>query len=165
MRDTDLPSPGELALGHELRRVAANAISGIQITSVRTPGGKLLKANKLKNFFDACSAALAGMLETAVPTVVAYTAPTATPNDIVVVYNRIMSGAPLVGAFAVGGAPARTVSAVSVSGNTVRITTNGAVTPGTHTIAYTQGTPVGEKVKDEYGLVAANYAAQATVAA
>lgn len=53
MRDFDLPSPGIGATGHHLRRVAAKAISYIQIN--KRAGGTHPSASQLRAFFSACA--------------------------------------------------------------------------------------------------------------
>lgn len=56
MRDFDLPSPGIGGTGHHLRRVAAKAISYIQVNK-RADGTHPL-ASSLRAFFSACADAL-----------------------------------------------------------------------------------------------------------
>lgn len=58
MRDTSLPSPDVGATGHHLRRVAAIAISEIQVGASQRASGYHPKAAKLKAFFVACAAAV-----------------------------------------------------------------------------------------------------------
>jgi hypothetical protein len=56
LRDIDLPSPGIGGTGHHLRRVAAKAISYIQVNK-RVDGTHPL-ATDLRKFFQACADAL-----------------------------------------------------------------------------------------------------------
>lgn len=56
MRDFDLPSPAIGATGHHLRRVAAKAISYIQVN--QRPDGTHPLASGLRSFFAACADAL-----------------------------------------------------------------------------------------------------------
>ena len=56
MRTEDLKTPGVLTNGMEVRAQVARAISQIQITAARTPGGKVQSANTLEAFLlDAAS--------------------------------------------------------------------------------------------------------------
>lgn len=58
MRETDLPSPGIGGKGHHLRRIAANAISQLQVVAPNYPGGLHPSASSLRSFFSACANAL-----------------------------------------------------------------------------------------------------------
>lgn len=58
MKINDLPSPGLLSNGIKLRVEAAKAISSMQVTAMRTPGGTLASATTLRAFFVACANAL-----------------------------------------------------------------------------------------------------------
>ncbi len=58
MRESDLPSPGIGGKGHHLRRIAANAISQIEIAAVGYPDGKHPSAQTLSDFFLAAKAAV-----------------------------------------------------------------------------------------------------------
>lgn len=58
MREATLPSPDIGAVGFHLRRVAAKAISAIQIVGPKYPDGKHPKAGALRAFFLACAASL-----------------------------------------------------------------------------------------------------------
>jgi hypothetical protein len=68
MRIDDLPSPGQLSNGIKLRIEAAKAISSIELTAARTPGGKVSGAAIAVAFFTACADALAGFVDTTTPT-------------------------------------------------------------------------------------------------
>lgn len=58
MREADLPSPGLVRSSMQLRRLAANAISGVQIVAPRYPGGVNPSALQLAEFFNAASEAV-----------------------------------------------------------------------------------------------------------
>lgn len=73
MRDFDLPSPNIGAKGHHLRRIAAAAISYIQVTASNHAGGLHPSASALRAFFSACADNLA-----------VYDASTATENNVAV---------------------------------------------------------------------------------
>lgn len=57
MRTEDLPSPGALNEAGELRRVAAQAISYVEIVKARSPDSTSMA--ELADFFTACAAACA----------------------------------------------------------------------------------------------------------
>lgn len=65
MREDQLPSPGIGGKSHHLRRMAAQAISFIEVVAPAYPSGKHPQADELKKFFDACSTAVAGFVEAA----------------------------------------------------------------------------------------------------
>jgi len=54
MREASLPSPGIGAIGFHLRRVAAKAISYIQVNA-QAYGGTHPQATTLRAFFSACA--------------------------------------------------------------------------------------------------------------
>jgi hypothetical protein len=58
MRETALPSPNIGGRGHHLRRVAAQAISQIEVIAPNYPGGLHPQATDLRNFFIACANSL-----------------------------------------------------------------------------------------------------------
>lgn len=58
MREASLPSPAVGSVGFHLRRIAAKAISGIEIVAPRYPTGKHPQAGALRAFFIACAEAL-----------------------------------------------------------------------------------------------------------
>jgi hypothetical protein len=64
MIETSLPSPNIGGKGHHLRRIAAQAISYIEMNAPNYTGavgvaGRHPSADELKAFFDACSTAVA----------------------------------------------------------------------------------------------------------
>jgi len=85
MRESDLPSPSIGGKGHHLRRISANAISQIEIGATAYTNGRHPQAQKLKDYFDACSAAVAGFVPVA--PVVAFT-PTAKSYSIAAGANQ-----------------------------------------------------------------------------
>lgn len=58
MRDFDLPSPNIGAKGHHLRRIAAAAISYVEVTASKHAGGKHPSASALRAFFSDCANSL-----------------------------------------------------------------------------------------------------------
>lgn len=65
MRESDLPSPSIGGKGHHLRRISANAIGQIEIAATGYSNGRHPQAQKLKDYFDACSAALTNLVPVA----------------------------------------------------------------------------------------------------
>lgn len=61
MREDDLPSPGIVGGGAQLRRQAAIVISYVDVN--KGADGFQSEATKLKAFFDACSAACDDFIE------------------------------------------------------------------------------------------------------
>lgn len=53
----NLPSPGVINAGLQLRTIAAKAISFVETVAAITPGGKVTEAAKLQAFFTACATA------------------------------------------------------------------------------------------------------------
>lgn len=134
MRETTLPSPGPLAMmGHQLRRQAALAISGVETRSRHTVTGKSKAANQLKAFFDACSTALASYIDTTLPTVVSRIRTAA--NTVTITCSEQLNASDSVPLTAFVFSPARTVTAIHVTGTTIVITATGAVAGDT--VAYT----------------------------
>lgn len=59
MKEAALPSPGVGSKSWHLRRIAANAISALEVSAPKYADGKNPAAASLVAFFDACSAAAA----------------------------------------------------------------------------------------------------------
>lgn len=59
MKEASLPSPGVGSKSMHLRRIAANAISALEVSAPRYADGAHPTAAALVSFFDACSAAAA----------------------------------------------------------------------------------------------------------
>lgn len=83
MKINSLPSPGLLSNGIKLRVESAKAISSVEMTCARTPGGKTSSAKTLSDFYAACVTSLAALWEVVLPTIVSRTATSATQVDIV----------------------------------------------------------------------------------
>lgn len=136
MRDTSLTSPGLLSNGFLLRREAAKAISAIEIAARATSGGKTSSAKQLKAFFDSCSSALTALVDSVLPTVTTRVRTAA--NTVVITCSEPLSPSTSVPLTSFVFAPARTVTAVVVSGSTITITATGALAGDT--VAYTAPT-------------------------
>lgn len=133
MRDTTLPSPGVLAQGHNLRRTAAAAISAVEITARRTPGGKTLGARQLSDFFTACATSLASLVDATLATVVSRVRTGA--NTAVVTMSEALDPSTSVPLTSIVFTPARVVTAIVVAGSTITVTATGVI--ATDTITYT----------------------------
>lgn len=139
MRDTTLPSPGPAAsMGHNLRRLSANAISQVEIVAGKTLGGKTAAAAQLQAFFTACAAALAAYVDTTAPTWAGATATAASATQINIVFaeNMDITVKPLPAAFAITG---DTITAVDwINATTLRLTGTGFA--AAETLNYTKPT-------------------------
>jgi len=62
MKLADLASPGIIPNSQKLRVEMLKAINYCQVVAMNTPGGKVDHATTLNAFFDACKAAIAGMM-------------------------------------------------------------------------------------------------------
>lgn len=133
MRDTTLPSPGVLAQGHNLRRTAAAAISAIEITARRTPGGKTLGARQLSDFFTACAASLSTLVDSVLATVVSRVRTGV--NTATVTMSEALDPSTSVPLSCFVFSPSRVVTAVVVTGSTIVVTATGVI--ATDTITYT----------------------------
>lgn len=151
MRETTLPSPGILTWAHQLRRMAALAISAVEISSRHTPGGKSKQAKGLQTFFTACATALNSYVDSVLPTVTTRVR-TAT-NTCVVTFSETLNASTSVPLTSVVFSPVRTVTAIVVSGTTMTITATGVI--ATDTITYTQ--PAAQGVADASGNLAASF--------
>lgn len=163
MRDTSLPSPGVLSNGFLIRREAAKAISAVEIASRHTAGGKVASANKLHAFFTACAAAVAGMRDTTVPTVVSRLAAAATATVIRVKFSEGIDKTYIPAASAFVFSPAKTIASMEVQGGTLVITTTAPVANG-NTLAYTKPGS-GATLRDAAGNEVASWAAAAVTVA
>lgn len=163
MRDTSLPSPGILSQGYLLRRVAAAAISAVEITARITPGGKTRGAAQLSTFFSACVTALASLVEVVLPTVT--TRVRTAVNTATITFSEALDPSTSVPLTSITFAPARVVTAIVVTGSTVVVTATGVI--ATDTITYVapaaaagQAGPDGVKtqgIKDRAGNLAAGF--------
>jgi hypothetical protein len=82
MRDSTLLSPGLLSQGYNLRRIAAAAISSVEIVAARTPGGKTQQAAVLSAFFTNCATQLTTLIDAVLPTLSTAAAATATTLNL-----------------------------------------------------------------------------------
>lgn len=136
MRIETLLSPGILANGIRLRTESAKAISSVEVTAARTPGGKCTGAGKLAAFFTDAASRLAGLYETTLPTVSSRVAASTTVLNIT--FNEAMdqSVLPLPTAFTSSG---NTIGSLRWASSTVlEITGTGFV--AADTISYTKPT-------------------------
>lgn len=88
MRIETLLSPGLLSMGIRLRVEASKAISAIEITAGRTPGGKTQAAATLAAFFTDCASKLSGLIDAVLPTVALRVASSAT--QITIAFSEAM---------------------------------------------------------------------------
>jgi hypothetical protein len=123
MKINDLLSPGILANGIKLRVEAAKAIGSVEVTAMRTPGGKISSAKVLADFFTDCASKLSGLYEVVVPTVVSRVAASATQVNITFSEAMDQTVVPALSAFASSG---NTITAAEwVSSTVLRLTGTG----------------------------------------
>ena len=132
MRETSLTSPGQIMMGHQIRRMAAVAISGIEIAARRRANGKSPAAKTLKAFFDSCSAAVAAYVDSTAPTVVSRVATSATLATITLT-EELANVIPASSTVTVSGG---VVTSLSVSGSTILI--HGTGFAAAATVTYTK---------------------------
>lgn len=140
MRVETLPSPGFLSNGVRIRIEAAKAISAAEINAgIPANAGKSSTASQLKVFFDACSAAVAGLVDNVVPTIVSRVAVPSNTKRITLVGAEGFDPkcVPAGTAFAITG-QARTVTKVTVDGPFVHLDFAVALAAGAVSVAYTQ---------------------------
>lgn len=126
MRETTLPGPGVISQGQELRRVAAQAISQIEIVAARTPGGKTRAAATLATFFTACATALDNIKDATAPTMAGISpavATSATQINLTFAETMDTSVTPAAAAFAVNNGGA--VTTVAWVAGVLRLTGTG----------------------------------------
>ena len=140
MRDTSIVSPGVLSNGFLIRREAAKAISTIEIQAARTAGGKTPAAARLKAFFDDCSSKLVAFVDIVAQTV--STRVRTAANTAVVTFTGPMTPSTSVPLSSIVFTPARTVTAIVVSGSTVTVTATGVIVGDT--ITYTPPAVIGQ---------------------
>jgi hypothetical protein len=159
MRVATLPSPGLLSNGVRIRIEAAKAISAVEINAGRG-GGKARNAYDLKTFFDTCSAAVAGFVETVLPTAVSRAITASNPSRIVITCSEGLAPehVPAPSAFAVTG-QVRTVTAVALDGPFIYLTVDTPFVAGAVSVAYTQ--PATNKLRDESHNLLASFTAAA----
>lgn len=140
MRVETLPSPGFLSNGVRIRIEAAKAISAAEINAgIPANAGKSSTASQLKVFFDACSAAVAGLVDNVVPTVVSRAATPSNTKRITLTASEGLDKkfVPAGAAFAVTG-QVRTVTKVTIDGPFVHLDLDTALAAGAVSVAYTQ---------------------------
>lgn len=140
MRVETLPSPGFLSNGVRIRIEAAKAISAAEINAgIPANAGKSSTASQLKVFFDACSAAVAGLVDNVVPTIASRIAVPANPKRITLIATEGLDKkfTPAGTAFAITG-QVRTVTKVTVDGPMVHLDFDVALAAGAVSVAYTQ---------------------------
>jgi hypothetical protein len=126
MRESTLPSPGVISMGHKLRREAASAISFIEIVAARTPGGKTRAAASLATFFTACATALDDLKDATAPTMAAIdpaVATSATQINLTFAEAMDTSVTPAAAAFSVNNGG--TVTTVAWVSGVLRLTGTG----------------------------------------
>lgn len=151
MRVDTLPSPGLLASGLRLRVEAAKAISAVEINAgIPANAGISSSADPLHDFFTTCAAAINSFRDAVAPAIQARSATPSNTSRIILTYNQGLSNAnvPPGSAFAVTG-QARTVTAVTVDGPFVFLTLNTPLAAGAVSVAYTQPSPVDQRLQDE----------------
>jgi hypothetical protein len=124
MRIETLLSPGVLSNGFMLRNEACKAISAVEITAGRTPGGRIPAAAALAAFFTDCASKLSALYESVVPTVVSRVAASATQVNITYSETMDQTVTPPLSAFALPSPD--TITAVAwVSSTVLRLTGTG----------------------------------------
>jgi len=162
MRETTLPSPGLGSNSFCLRRESAKAISSVEITARRTPGGKTPAAAQLAAFFTAAAATLSTMIDAVLPTFSSAQIANATPTKVRITFSETMDQTvvPALTAFTLGGT-AKTKSSVQwESATELSITVTSAYANGnTATVAY--AAPAVSFLRDLAGNAVATFTAQA----
>lgn len=147
MRIETLLSPGLLSNGWRLRTEACKAISSVEITAGRTPGGKTRSAKDLYDFFTDCASALSALYDVTVPTWAGATATATSATQINIVFAEAMDQTvtPDASAFAITG---DTITAVAWTSSTnLRLTGTGFA--AAESLAYTK--PATSYVRDLAG--------------
>lgn len=155
MRIETLLSPGLLSNGILLRREASKAISGVEITAGRTPGGKTDGATKLAAFFTDCASKLSTLVDTVIADfshVTSATATSATQINIIFPASMDQSVTPAAAAFALSG---DTITGVAwTSATNLRLTGTGFA--AAESLVYTE--PATNGIRDLAGLLVASAA-------
>lgn len=151
MKNTGLPYPGQLSNGIKLRYEAAKAITGVEVTASRTPGGKTIAAQTLQTFFTACATALNALVDAVAPTVSTRTRTNSTTATVVFNEPLDQSVVPALSSITIG---ARVLSGVTVNGSGQLVVTGVAITAG-DVITYTR--PAVNGLRDRAGNQVANF--------
>lgn len=163
MRIENLLSPGLLSNAIELRSAACRAISNIEVTAGRTPGGLTSGANSLHAFFTDCASKIAALRDVTAPTVSSRTQAVGA-NTVVITTSEPLDPRILPDLTSFVTAPVRTITGVEIVGTQVRVTYSGASLANGNTIAYTQ--PSGaNKLQDPSGNLLASFTAAAITVA
>lgn len=163
MRVETLPSPGLLSNGIRIRIEAAKAISAVEINAgIPVNAGVSSSAKPLKDFFDACSTAIASLVDVTVPVITSRSATGANTSRIILTYGEGLDPkkVPDVTDFAVT-VQARTVTKVEIDGPFVYLTLSAPLVAGAVSVAYTQSATVTKRLQDTSLNQAASFTATA----
>jgi hypothetical protein len=116
MKINDLLSPGALSNGIKLRVEAAKAIGSVEVTAMRTPGGKFPGAGVLAAFFTDCASKLSALYEAVAPTISSRVAASATVVNITFSETMDQTVIPALSAFTSAG---NTITAAAWTSATV----------------------------------------------
>lgn len=139
MRKEALPSPGMLSMGTALHTNLAKAVSAVELSAMTGAGGKTSLAKTLDNCLVAARTAIAGFIDSVLPTVSARTVADSFPDVIRIRTDKWLDAGfvPPTTAFAVT-VQARTVTAVAIDGPDIVLTLSAALAAGAVSVAYTK---------------------------
>lgn len=148
MKINDLLSPGLLANGIKLRVEAAKAIGSVQVTCMRTPGGKTTAAKTLSDFFTDCASQLSSLYDVTAPTITAQVASSATTIKLSFSETMDQTVTPDASAFAISG---DTITGVAwgTAGDAGKLILTGTGFAAAETLAYTK--PATNALRDRAG--------------
>lgn len=156
MRVETLLNPGQLSNGIRIRTEAAKAISSIEITAGRTPGGKTRNAKVLYDFFTDCASKLSGLYDVTVPTISGGVASSATTIKLSFSETMDETVTPAAAAFAISGDTVTSV-AWGTGGDAGKLILTGTGFAAAETLGYTK--PASSYLRDRAGnAVATNLA-------
>lgn len=148
MRMDTLPSPGVLGNSYSLLKETVKAISQIEVAAGFN-GGKAKEAASLDAFLVAARSAISTFIDIVAPTVT--TRVRTAVNTATITFNEALDPSTSVPLTSIAFSPARTVTAIVVTGSTMVVTATGVI--ATDTVTYTP--PVGASadlgVKDKAG--------------
>lgn len=158
MRYDALPSPGYIASGLELQKQCVKAISYVEVMA-DMKGGKTEQAKTLDTFFTACKTAIAGFIDTVLPTYSSGQIFRSTaPKTATLTFSEGLdpSVVPAATAFTLsqGGA----VTSVEIDGGKVILVATTAFTTAAVTVSYTQ--PGTNGLRDTSGNLVATFTNQ-----
>lgn len=151
MRVETLLNPGLLSNGVRVRTEAAKAISSVEITAGRTPGGKTRTAGTLAAFFTDCASKLSALIDITVAAFSGVTSATATAaTTIKVVFPETMDETvtPAAAAFAISGDTVTSV-AWGTAGDLHKLILTGTGFAAAESLAYTK--PATNFLRDRAG--------------